>query len=81
VICTVIPANLTPAARPDARDGGAKEVELLVLRRQVAVLRRQVHRPKLEPTDRVLLAALSRLLPRSRWPVFLVTPAPVLRRQ
>jgi transposase InsO family protein len=61
------------------RDDGAKDVEILVLRHQVAVLRRQVQRPKLEPADRIVLAALSRLLPRSRWPIFLVTPATLLR--
>src|SRR3954469_11335526 len=62
-----------------ARDGGAKDVELLVLRHQVAVLRRQVHRPALEPADMVVLVALSRLLPRTRWSAFFVTPATLLR--
>jgi putative transposase len=62
-----------------ARDDGAKDVELLVLRHQVTVLRRQVHRPELCPEDRVVLAALSRLLPRTRWSAFFATPATLLR--
>ncbi|MEU1629772.1 hypothetical protein ABZ746_31630 [Streptomyces sp. NPDC020096] len=49
----------------------AKDIELLVLRHQLAVLQRHVDRPKLEPGDQVLLAALSRLLPRKRWSSFI----------
>ena len=58
----------------------AKEIEILALRHQVAVLRRQVNRPDLNDGERVLLAALSRLLPRPSWSVFFVTPATLLRR-
>ena len=58
-----------------ARSDAAKELEILVLRHRVAVLRRQVARPDLEPVDRAILAALSRLLPRPRWATFFVTPA------
>jgi transposase len=52
-----------------------KEVEILVLRHQLAVLRRQVGKVRTEPADRAVLALLSRLLSRARWPTFLVTPA------
>jgi putative transposase len=51
----------------------------MVLRHQLRVLRRQVPRPRLEPTDRALLAAISRVLPRSRWSCFLVKPETLLR--
>src|SRR5919202_1924765 len=57
----------------------AKDVEIAVLRHQLMVLRRQVARPRYTPQDRLVLAMLARLLPRERWPVFLVTPATLLR--
>jgi putative transposase len=62
-----------------ARGDAAKDLEILVLRHQLAVLRRQTPRPKLEPTERALLAAISRVLPRSRWSCFLVRPETLLR--
>jgi putative transposase len=61
------------------RSAEAKEIQILVLRHELAVLRRQHPRPRLQPTDRALLAALSRLLPRTRWSVFLVRPETLLR--
>ena len=59
---------------PDAND-----VEIAVLRHQLAVLRRQVARPRYTPTDRIVLATLAKLLPRDRWKIFLVTPSTLLR--
>jgi putative transposase len=58
------------------RGGAAKDIELLVLRHEVAVLRRQVTRPALQPADRVLLAAAA---PSLVWGTFFVTPATLLR--
>jgi putative transposase len=62
-----------------ARGDAAKDLELLVLRHQLTVLHRQVPRPRLEPADRALLAAVSRMLPRTRWSCFFATPETLLR--
>ena len=62
-----------------AQGGESKDAELLVLRHDNAVLRRQVGRVRYQPGDRLWLAALSRLIPRHRWSeVFAVTPATLL---
>ena len=60
------------------RRGDAKEVEILVLRHELEVLRRQHRRPRSEPADRAWLATLSRLVPRARWPVVMVGPETLL---
>src|ERR1035438_7049655 len=56
-----------------------KDAEILVLRQQLAVLRRQIARPRLSWSDRALIASLARLVPRERWASFLVTPETILR--
>ena len=63
--------------RPRSED--FKELEIVVLRHELSVLRRQAGRLQLTTTDRVFLAAASQLLPRSSWRSFLVTPATLLR--
>jgi putative transposase len=61
------------------RSERSKELEILVLRHQLHVLQRQVTRPRLRPVDRLMLAALSRSLPRPAWSSFFVSPATLLR--
>ncbi len=57
-----------------------KEIEILLLRHQLRLLERQVARPRLTQSDRVLLAAFCRVLPRQTWRrSLLVTPATLLR--
>ena len=61
------------------RGDRATDAELLVLRHENAVLRRNAGRVRYEPGDRVWLAALARRIPRRRWTgIFPVTPATLL---
>jgi putative transposase len=63
--------------RPRSED--FKELEIVVLRHELSVLRRQTRRPQLTTTDRIFLAAASPFLPRSSWRSLLVTPATLLQ--
>jgi len=61
------------------RSSASKDIELLALRHEVAVLRRTRPKPRLDWADRAVLAALIRLLPRGLRMGWLVTPGTVLR--
>jgi putative transposase len=71
--------NLFALAWLLARPRRSKELEILVLRHELAMLRRQARQPKLTRADRALLAALSRSLPRVAWAGFSVKPETLLR--
>jgi putative transposase len=62
-----------------ARRDRSRELEILLLRHELAILRRQAGRLRFEPHDRLVLAALSRVAPRRSWSAFPVRPETLLR--
>jgi hypothetical protein len=64
---------------PHGRDEAARDLEIVVLRHQLHVLRRQVKRPRFRSFDRAFLSAAAQRLPRVRWERFLITPKTLLR--
>jgi hypothetical protein len=70
--------RLLGLVRAHRTDAFSKEAEILVLRHQLAVLHRQVGRPRFTWSDRALVALLAGLVPCQRWRSFLVTPQTVL---
>jgi putative transposase len=64
---------------PLCRSERSKELEILVLRHELAILRRRPRRVPFRPVDRAMLAALARALPRSAWTSLSVRPATLLR--
>jgi len=60
------------------RGDASKDLEIVVLRHELAILRRQVKRPQLRDADRLFFAAASRILARRRWTAFIVRPETLL---
>jgi hypothetical protein len=61
------------------RSNVSKDLEIVVLRHELAILQRRTHRPAITWTDRIVLTAASQLLPRVHWRSFIITPATLLR--
>ncbi|MGB5759704.1 MAG: hypothetical protein WBM50_22505, partial [Acidimicrobiales bacterium] len=65
---------LAALARLAVRSGRSKDLEIVVLRHQLQVLRRQINRPELHDDDRTLLGAVAAALPRRLRNGWIVTP-------
>jgi putative transposase len=63
-------------ARLAVRSGRSKDLEIIVLRHQLSVLRRQIDRPSINDGDRTLLGATAAALPRPKRSGWIVTPDP-----
>src|SRR5216683_6164238 len=78
-LCYVVLRRVLQLAAWRFRSNDLKELEIVVLRHEIAILRRRTRRPVMTWTDRLFLAAASRLLPRTRWRSFIITPGTLLR--
>ena len=79
-MCRILYRLLVPLARLAVRSGRSKDLEIIVLRHQLAVLRWQNNRLVLVDEDRALLGAIAAALPRRRRTGWLVTPETLLER-
>lgn len=70
---------LSALSRLAVRSGRSKDLEIIVLRHQLTVLRRQIERPALDDEDRTLLGAIAAAVPRRLRQGWIVTPETLLR--
>jgi transposase InsO family protein len=77
--CCLLLRQLLQLLALQVRSDDFKDLEILVLRHELAMLRRGTRRPAIRPIDRLFLTAASRLFPRARWNAFVITPATLLR--
>jgi hypothetical protein len=78
-LCYVALRRVLQLAALRFRSNDLKELEMVLLRHELAILRRRTRRPAMTWTDRLFLTAASRLLPRVRWLSFMITPATLPR--
>jgi putative transposase len=78
-LCYLVLRRVLQLAVLRFRSNDLKELEIVVLRHELTILRRRNRRPPMTWTDRLFLTASSPLLPRAGWRSFIVTPATLLR--
>ena len=78
-LCYLICRRVLQLAILHCHSDDCKALEIIVLRHELAILRRRTRRPAMTTVDRLFLAAASRVLPRATWRSFIVTPATLLQ--
>jgi len=73
-LCYVVLRRVLQLAALRFRSNDLKELEIVVLRHELAIVRRRIRCPAMTSTDRLFLAAASRLLPSARWRSFIIAP-------